>query len=310
VEADESQAGKGTKCELTHAIYGETPYSVVQREGGVGSLDESLSAAIMSGAPFIVLDNLRGSLKSTVLEAAVTPVSGDKRTPVRVPYLGEIRVDMGRTLCQATSNGFSSTKDLANRLQVTRLLKQPGDHQYHKWDGLGLLQHVAKHRGYYLSCVHAVVRYWHASGKPCLPTTHTFKPWVGTLDWIVQNVFGEAPLLEGHDDAASIISNRALSWLRQLAHAVLKGGQGGAWLRAGDLRGICEREGCLPDGVKLDWGDDKIEPAIGRAMQTCFGGPTVAQITVDGITVSRAEQKPADNNWKPTKFYWFTKAAA
>jgi hypothetical protein len=310
VEADESQAGKGTKCELTHAIYGETPYSVVQREGGVGSLDESLSTAIMSGAPFIVLDNLRGSLKSTVLEAAVTPVSSDKRTPVRVPFLGEIRVDMGRTLFQATSNGFSSTKDLANRLLVTRLLKQAGDYAYHAWDGLGLLQHVAKYRGYYLSCVHAVVRYWHASGKPCLATKHTFKPWAGTLDWIVQHVFGGAPLLEGHEDAASIISNRGLSWLRQLAHAVVKGGQGDSWLRAGDLRVICEREGCLPDGVKLDWGDDKIEPAIGRAMHTCFGSSTAVKVVVDGITVTRTEHKPADNNWKPTKFYMFAKARA
>ena len=306
VEADDSQAGKGTKCQLTHAIYGEKPYGVAKKQGGVGSFDESLSAALNSASPFITLDNLRGALDSSLLEASITPVSSDKRVAVRVPYRGEIRVDISRVLFQATSNGFSSTIDFANRLLVTRLIKQRGDYEFTKWeDGLGLIDHVEKRSVYFLSCVQAVVQRWHAAGKPINPTTHTFKQWVGALDWIVQNIFGAAPLLDGHAGTAQRIANTGLSWLRTVANAALKDGQAGRELRANDIRLLCDRNGCMPDGIKIDWDDGRAERAIGRIMAGCFvHGDTVA---VDGIVVNRIERKPANNNWKPTKFYVFNR---
>ncbi len=305
VEADDSQAGKGTKCELTYAIYGEVPYPVVQKEGGVGSFDESLSMALFSGAPFIALDNLRGVLRSTMLEAAITPVSPDKRVAVRVPHQGEMRVDARRITFQGTSNGFSSTNDLANRLLVTRLIRQQGDYQYTQWGGLGLLAHVQKFSVYFLSCVQSVVRYWHAAGKPIYPTPHTFKQWIGALDWIVQNVFRATPLLDGHAGAAQRIANTGLSWLRTVANAAIKNDQADRELRACDIRLLCESYGCMPDDIKLDWDDGMAERAIGRIMAGCFvHGDTVA---VDGIIVKRIERKPASNNWKPTKFYVFSR---
>ena len=306
VEADDSQAGKGTKVELTHAIYGEVPYPVLQKEGGVGSFDESLSAALLSGAPFIALDNLRGVVKSTVLEGAITPVSRDKRVAVRVPHRGEVMVDVRRTLLQATSNGFSSTIDLANRLLVTRLIKQPSNYQYSRWAGLGLLQHVEKYSAYFLSCVHAVIRYWHAHGKPYLPTLHTFKEWVGSLDWIVQNVWGAAPLLDGHSAATARISSPTLSWLRRLAFVVLREGREGQELRAGDLREICESHDLMPDGVKPSTEENQAERAIGKVLGACF--KTADAIELDGIVATRAERGEKALNWKPTKFYTFKKA--
>jgi hypothetical protein len=307
VEADNSQAGKGTKCELTHAIYGEKPYTVVKKQGGVGSFDESLSAALNSASPFITLDNLRGALDSILLEASITPVSSDKRVAVRVPYRGEIRVDISRVIFQATSNGFSSTSDLANRLLVTRLVKQSGDYQYTQWGDLGLIAHVEKHSAYFLSCVQAVVRHWHAAGKPINTTTHTFKQWIGALDWIVQSIFGAVPLLDGHAGAAQRIANTSLSWLRAVANAALKDGQAGRELRASDIRLLCDLNGCMPDGIKLDWDDGRAERAIGRIMAGCFvHGDTV---TIDGTVVERIERKPADNNWKSTRFYVFNRPA-
>jgi hypothetical protein len=43
-EADRSQAGKTIRLKMVHAIYGETPYIVTNREGGVGSIDESITS--------------------------------------------------------------------------------------------------------------------------------------------------------------------------------------------------------------------------------------------------------------------------
>ena len=110
-------------------------------------------------------------------------------------------------------------------------------------------------------------------------------------------------MLQGHENAALRIANPSLSWLRQVANAVLKEGQGGKELRASDLRGVCDRNGCLPEGVKLDWDDNRIEPAIGRIMATCFAHAD--SIDVDGIRVVRKERTAADANYKPTKFYVF-----
>ncbi|MGO9991817.1 MAG: hypothetical protein ACLPTF_04805 [Steroidobacteraceae bacterium] len=309
-EADDSQAGKGLELELTHTIYGEKPRAVVQREGGVGSFDESLSYAMLSGAPFIVLDNLRGSLRSTHLEGALTPVSSDKRVAVRIPHRGEVMVDISRVLFQATSNGVSSTIDLANRLLINRIIKKPGDYPYYPWPEIRLIDHVEKYSAYYLSCVHSVVRYWHASGKPRLPTEHTFKDWVGSLDWIVRNIFRAAPLLDGHGAAAQRLANPSLTWLRQLAHAVLREGKEGRELRAGDLREVCERCDLMPEGVKPGSEENVGERAIGRTLGTCFDhGDAAPPIEVDGIRVARIVRDEKDSNRivRPAKFYTFNR---
>jgi hypothetical protein len=306
-EADASQTGKGFKHKVTHAIYGEQPRPVTQKDGGVGSFDESLSTAIMSGAPFIVLDNLRGKLDSKLLEHAITPSTSDGTVAVRVPHRGEVMVDVGRTLFQATSNGFSTTKDFANRLLNTRLLKQPENHRFTEWREGGLLEHIEQHRAAYLSSVYAIVRYWHAHGKPKLTTTHPFKAWVGTLDWIVQNVWGTVPLLEGHAEAVTRISSENLTWLRQLAIAVLQDGKGGRELRASELRPICEAAGLLPKGVKPGAEDNQAERAIGLVMATCFRDAEA--VSVDGIHVARTErdEKRAQYDVRPVKFYTFTR---
>ena len=45
-EADASQSGKGYRQKLIAAIYREKIYLIAKREGGVGSLDESISSAL------------------------------------------------------------------------------------------------------------------------------------------------------------------------------------------------------------------------------------------------------------------------
>src|SRR5262245_42173405 len=49
---------------------GVGPYFAARRIGGVGSLDESYSQALLSGRPFVMIDNLRGRLDSQLLEMA------------------------------------------------------------------------------------------------------------------------------------------------------------------------------------------------------------------------------------------------
>jgi hypothetical protein len=58
LSANESQAGKTLQQRLVRAIYGETAYQIARRDGGVGSVDESLGAALISGKPFPALPRI------------------------------------------------------------------------------------------------------------------------------------------------------------------------------------------------------------------------------------------------------------
>ena len=69
-EADQSQSGKTYRQKMVAALYNETPSVITARKGGVGSLDESVANALLTGRPFITLDNLRGNLDSPLLEMA------------------------------------------------------------------------------------------------------------------------------------------------------------------------------------------------------------------------------------------------
>src|SRR5690349_550191 len=105
--------------------------------------------------------------------------------PARIPHQREVLVNPRRFLIQLSSNGVEATRDLANRSSIVRIRKRPG---YVYRDTLGEL---VSRQSYYLGCVFAVVRALVEAGKPrtsCTP--HDFREWAGTLDWVVQNVFG------------------------------------------------------------------------------------------------------------------------
>ena len=71
-EADQPQTGKGFSLQLIRAIYRESAYPIALKSGGVGSLDESICSALISGKPFIAIDNVRGKLDSQFLEMILT----------------------------------------------------------------------------------------------------------------------------------------------------------------------------------------------------------------------------------------------
>ena len=56
--------------------------------------------------------------------------------------------------------------------------------------------------------VFAIIREWHRRGKQRTnERRHDFQDWCQTMDWIVQNIFHAAPLMEGHDAAKQRAAN-------------------------------------------------------------------------------------------------------
>lgn len=216
-EADQSQAGKGFRNKLTAAIYREMVKTVTQRRGGVGSLEETFNAAVISGAPFIALDNIRGKIDSPSIESFLT----EDRYFARIPYAPATEIDPRRTVLMITSNKAEVTPDLANRSSCVRILKQPTGYNFREYPEGDVLDHIKANQPLYLGAVYVIVKAWFDQGQPTTKESrHDFRRWARVLDWIVQHLLLGAPIMEGHRQTQQRMTNPALTWLRQLALTV------------------------------------------------------------------------------------------
>jgi hypothetical protein len=307
-EADQSQAGKGYRNKLTAAIYGCKTYAVTMRRRGVGGLEENFDKALISGKSFISLDNIRGHVDLPALESFCTEDSYSARTaysPVTV-------IDPRRVIVMLTSNKAELTVDLTNRSSCVRILKRPERYQFQTYEEGELLDHVRANQPRYLGAVFAVIRAWHAAGKPRTnETRHDFRGWAQVLDWIVQQCFGAAPLMDGHREIQARMSNPALNWLRDVGLAVVRQARVSRWLIATDLLDVIQIDGHVEvPGLREGAGvqDDAVHTAvlqqIGLRLRQAFCTQDV--LTIDRLRIER--QAYQDENRHERRRYRVTLA--
>lgn len=291
-EADHSQAGKGLMQAAVHGIYGEEARFIAQRKGGVGSFDESIAQALIAGRPFVIIDNVRGRIDSPMFEAVLTATG-----PVvcRVPYRGELSIDPRGMLFQLTSNGLETTEDLANRSSIVRIRKRSPETQFRP-----LLEMIEERQPFYLGCVHAVVREWHKQGKPRAACDHDFKEWAWTLNWIVQELFGLAPLMDAHREVQQRVGDPAGVWLREVALAAVRTGVIQE-MSASRILELCVTENICVPGHKTGEDELVIVQRIGRILSRAFNGSE--RLVVDGIPICRLET--SDSEGRPKRYYTF-----
>lgn len=231
-EADDTQAGKGYRNKLTAAIYRHPIKAVTQREGGVGSIQETFDAKLISGASFISLDNVRGKFDIPGLESFLT----EPTYPARIPYLAPVEIETSRVIVMMTTNRAEITPDFANRSSIVRIRKQPEGYVFPRYPEGELLNHVVANQPRYLGAVFAVVREWFNRGKPVMDAVgHDFRPWAGCLGWILEHLFQAAPLLDGHRQIQRRVSSGKTNWLRDVFLVVKRNGKLGQWLRPGEV---------------------------------------------------------------------------
>ena len=303
VEADDSQAGKGFFFELIQTIYRETPSLVTQRLGGVGGFDESLAQAMLNARPFIQLDNVRGRIGSPYFEAVLTcPLSAT--VAARVPYKGDVQVRPERFTFQLTSNGFESTRDLANRSCIVRIRKRHGFSFRHYPEG-GLLKHVAANQSRYLGAVYCVVAQWIAHGKKASNDTRgegRFRRWAQIMDWIVQELFALPPLMDGHEAAQERAANPALNWLRQVCLAVESDARLDETVTASDIMETCQGHSIEIPGIGGDEAEPKALMRIGQILGNTFKDRD--EIECDGFAIQRTKntqynkERRRDETWR------------
>lgn len=286
VEADASQAGKGYLLELIQTIYRESPSLVLEKNGGVGASDESLSQAMLTGRSFVQFDNVRGRISSQFLEAVLTcPLLGS--VPARVPHKGEIDVPTSHFIFQLTSNGFQSTRDLANRSCIIRILKRVG-FAFRRFAEGDLVGHVSANQPCFLGAVQALVREWVSEGCPKTGDIRgqgRFRQWAQTLDWIVQKC-GLPPLLDGHERAQESVSNPALAWLRELALVIESRAELGTELSPTRLGEISGDAGLEIPGLHHDADEKRRCLVVGSVLARVFHNAETT-FEVENFTVQR-----------------------
>jgi hypothetical protein len=170
-----------------------------------------------------------------------------------------------------------------------------------------LLKYVEARSDYILSCIYAVIREWHARGKPrTLEHRHDFSEWSQTLDWIIQNIIGLPPLLEGHQAEQLRISSAALSFLRDLALVVQKAGECNEKLSTTDLAIFCDAAGIELPGCAPGADNGVVTRRIGTILAPLFREP--GSIQVEGFLITRTMVPVYNEERKEnvmSKFYCF-----
>jgi len=289
-EADASQSGKTYRQKVIAAIYRESCNVVVQRAAGVGGIDESISQKLIDGRPFILLDNLRGKLDSPFLEAILTAPG---TMPARVPHRGEVQVDTRGMIFQMTSNGCETTRDLANRASIIRIRKRPAGFVFRKYDAGDLHTHVTANQPHFLGCAFAVVNEWVSRGKQrTTESRHDRREWAQTLDWIVQNVFQAAPLLDGFEAARERVSNPRRTWLRSLCIALRDAGKTGTFEHyASQLAEFALENGIMPPNTHEGADEATVARKVGVILGAELGKGD--ELEVDGFTIHRVRRANA-----------------
>ena len=284
-EADQSQTGKTYRQKLVSRVYNEIPSAIAAPRGGVGSLDESVSNALIKGRPFIILDNFRGKLDSTILELAIR---GNGRVSCRA-LRKDADVDTRPFNWQMSTNGAELTRDMANRSIITRLRKQPQGYKFKDYPEGDLLSHVAKRQVFYLGAVFSIIKEWARQGRlKTEESRHDFREWCRSLDWIVQHLFGLAPLLDGHLEEQARTANPNLQWLRDVVMAAARTKQLGRTLTTAQLVSIAE-----DDGIEFPGNPQSREEPYqraGRLLAKLFKEGEGNSLNVDGFVVAREER--------------------
>lgn len=305
-EADQSQSGKTYRQKLGVRIYNEVASAVTSARGGVGSLDEAISAALIKGRPFITLDNFRGLLDSTILEQAIR---GHSRVNCRALRISA-EVETRPFIWQLSTNGAELTRDMANRSIITRIRKHEPGYKFSQYPEGDLLEHVTANQAFYLGAVFTVIREWQKAGCPRTDDNrHDFKGWCQVMDWIVQHVLGLAPLLDGHQAQQSRTANPQLQWLRNVAMAARSTRFMGVQISTTQLVNIADDAGIDFPGNPNS--KDAATLRAGKILGKLFTDTGGMPITVDGFTIDREIKIVySDRGGEEQRFYTFVEDSA
>jgi hypothetical protein len=280
-EAEESQSGKGYRQQITAAIYGCALSPIAKASGGVGGFDEAIQQALVHGARFVQLDNLRGRVDSQMLEAMKTAQGAFN---CRVPHVGYVTVNISGVLFMLSSNGAEMTRDLANRACVVRIRKKPPGYAFKR----NPLDEVHNNPGRALGAVFCCIREWARHGAERLTTgDHDFREWAAVVGGIIE-FLGLPPLLEGHRKAQDRTANPFLSWLRKVCVIMAAEDRLGGEHHLTELVRLGMDHDELPPVPNPNKEPEDLARPLGRRMGALFADSNLADL--EGYTLEKVQR--------------------
>jgi hypothetical protein len=99
---------------------------------------------------------------------------------------------------------------LINRGIISRISKRPPNYHWAQYPEGNILAHVKANQPKYLGANLRIIQEWWERGrKRTSENRHDFTDWVQPLDSIVQDIFGLAPLMDGHAEEVLRVSDPA-----------------------------------------------------------------------------------------------------
>ena len=129
------------------------------------------------------------------------------------------------------------------------------------------------------------------------------------MDWIVQNLFGAAPLMDGHGEAKIRVASPQLTFVRALATRLEQEHRLGRPISASDLADVCvENDVEIPGMQKEGMKAEDARKVLGKVFNKVFGDQT--EIVCEQFRIVRSEERTRTEVGNPQtlKRYTFTLA--
>lgn len=193
--------GKDTCADVTHVLYtGRSIICAPLSKDCDEEMRKRITSALLSGARFFHLANMKGHIRYASLEAA-TDNSGvweDRRLGV-----SETLVLPNETEFSFSANNATWEPDIERRCRRIRLRFTPEDINGHRYRYPNLLTWVREHRADLLSAIAALVSHWIRQGRPEGPTPFTsFPEWGRVVGGILTSCGLPDPCLP-HEESQS-----------------------------------------------------------------------------------------------------------
>ena len=173
--APEAGSGKSYLVDIVSMITTGERCPVLAATNDQGEFEKRLAAAMQSGRPLINMDNLNGTLESSLLCQALT------QSPVQFRPLGksEDRMITNRSVFTANGNNIAIVDDLGRRTLMGQLdahKEKPWEHRYKK----DPMKMIAADRGPYVAACLTIMRAYLAADLPLegrLSRVNGFEEW-------------------------------------------------------------------------------------------------------------------------------------
>lgn len=194
--APQSGSGKGTSVRVPLSTAGVGPYSLSTTAYNVdeNEFEKKLVGKLLKKSTYIFLDNIRGTVSSSVMEQMLTAANYDGRT------LGYSEVNALSTLVLWVSTLQSTgafNRDLTRRCVPVELIKNYRG----KWKHKNIEAYLADRRGEMIWACFVVARKWMQDGAPI---SHArldgYGGWTETIGGILENVLGYEDFLGNLED--------------------------------------------------------------------------------------------------------------